>query len=38
MRYSVFNDDTLVRFNNKIKYSFIIEEDKHLLKEESKIL
>lgn len=36
MRYKLFNDDLLKEFNNKIKYTFLIYEDSHILKDESK--
>lgn len=36
MRYKLLRDEFLKNFNHKIKYTFLILEDSHLLKEESK--
>ncbi len=37
MRYQLLNDEVLIKYNNIIKYSFILEENSHYLKSESKI-
>ncbi len=36
MRYQVLHDDILTKYKFKIKYDFILEEDSHVLKNDSK--